>query len=181
MEVATKPAILKLVKVKDQYDCSAAIPSKHLACVKCKRTDGEASMLLCDTCNRGYCIWCLELALDEVPEGDWQCPKCLGTAVVVASAEVAMSIVEKMAAVKLHLKEKLGADVKLLPADVGPHRAVRFGREQPWQALTSRQVAGKDGAMVPHEVKRLAREVEWKKITQVIVLGSRDVERVMLW
>ncbi|KAK3233678.1 hypothetical protein CYMTET_56035 [Cymbomonas tetramitiformis] len=109
MEVATKPAILKLVKVqkdgvvvledstklreksavqdiapchlqvKDQYDCSAAIPSKHLACEKCMGTDGEAStMLLCDTCNRGYHIWCLEPALDKVPEGDWQCPKCLG-------------------------------------------------------------------------------------------------------
>ncbi|KAK3282754.1 hypothetical protein CYMTET_9524 [Cymbomonas tetramitiformis] len=136
-------------------------------------------MLLCDTCNRGYCIWCLELALDEVPEGDWQCPKCLGTAVVVASAEVAMSIVEKMAAVKLHLKEKLGADVKLLPADVGPHRAVRFGREQPWQALTSRQVAGKDGAM-----GNLPDRIKWgnqEELSRVIVLGSRDVERVMLW
>eukprot|EP00854_Cymbomonas_tetramitiformis_P011105 gene11105-biopygen11384 len=100
MEVATNPAILKLVKVqkdgvvvledstrlrekstgavqsiapchlqgKDQYDCSAAIPSKHLACEKCGKTDGEASMLLCDTCNRGYHTWCLEPALEEVPE-----------------------------------------------------------------------------------------------------------------
>ncbi|KAK3232677.1 hypothetical protein CYMTET_56978 [Cymbomonas tetramitiformis] len=153
MEVATKPAILKLVKVrkdgvvvledstklrekstvqsiapchlqvKNQYDCSAAIPSKHLACEECKRTDGEASMPLCDTCNHGYHIWCLKPALGGVPEGDWQCPKCLGTAVVAASAEVGISIVEKMAAVELQLKERLGADAKLLPADVGPHRA----------------------------------------------------------
>ncbi|KAK3267482.1 hypothetical protein CYMTET_23964 [Cymbomonas tetramitiformis] len=77
----------------------------------------------------------------------FKCPKCLGTAVVVASAEVTMSIVEKMAAVELQLKETLGADVKLLPADVGPHRAVRLGREQPWRALTSPQVEWKDGAM----------------------------------
>eukprot|EP00854_Cymbomonas_tetramitiformis_P034343 gene34343-biopygen26329 len=121
MEVATKPAILKLVKVqkdgvvvledstklgekstvqsiapchlqvKDQYDCSAAIPSKHLACEKCMRMDGEASMLLCDTCNRGYHIWCLEPALDKVPEGDWQCPKCLGATMVAASAEALTS------------------------------------------------------------------------------------------
>eukprot|EP00854_Cymbomonas_tetramitiformis_P034573 gene34573-biopygen33611 len=215
MEVATKPAIPKLVKVqrdgvvvledsaklrekstvqsiapchlqvKDQHDCSAAIPSKHLACEKCKRTDGEASMLLCDTCNHGYHIWCLKPARGEVPEGDWQCPECLGTAVVAASAEVGISIVEKMAAVELQLKEQLGADAKLLPADVGPHRAVKLGREQPWQALTSRRIAGKDGNMaqvktasqldwglqlvmtVPHEVKRLAREVDWKKVTQV--------------
>eukprot|EP00854_Cymbomonas_tetramitiformis_P020971 gene20971-biopygen21606 len=102
-------------------------------------------MLLCDTRNHGYHIWCLKPALGEVPEGDWQCPKCLGTAVVAASAEVGISIVEKMAAVELQLKERLGADAKLLPADVGPHRAVEHGREQPWQALTSRQIAGKDG------------------------------------
>eukprot|EP00854_Cymbomonas_tetramitiformis_P018689 gene18689-biopygen19280 len=125
MEVATKPAILKLVRVqrdgvvvledstklrekstvqsiapchlqvKDQCVCSAAIPSKHLACEKCKKSGGEASMLLCDRCNRGYHIWCLEPALDGIPEGDWQCPKCLGTEVVVASAEVSMSIVDK--------------------------------------------------------------------------------------
>eukprot|EP00854_Cymbomonas_tetramitiformis_P034572 gene34572-biopygen33566 len=177
MEVATKPAILKLVKVqkdgvvvledstklrekstvqsiapchlhvKDQYDCSAAIPNKRLACEKCMRTDGEASMLLCDTCNRGYHIWYLEPALEKVPEGDWQCPKCLGAAVVAASAEVGISIVERMAAMEPQLKEKLGADTILLPADVDPHRAVRLGREQPWQALTSRQVARKEGTM----------------------------------
>eukprot|EP00854_Cymbomonas_tetramitiformis_P001563 gene1563-biopygen1433 len=98
--------------VKDPYDCSAAIPSKHLACEKCKKTDGEASMLRCDTCNRGYQIWCLEPALDGVPDGDWQCPKCISTEVMVASAEVGTSIADKPAAVELKLKEKLGADMR---------------------------------------------------------------------
>eukprot|EP00854_Cymbomonas_tetramitiformis_P034165 gene34165-biopygen17657 len=116
--------IVKKLMVKDRYDCSAAIPSKHLACEKYAR---------------------------------------------------------------------------LLPADVGPHRAVSAGREQPWQApLTSRQTEKLDGTMgdlpdrvewgdqevlskltrtqvkvvsqldwglelamaVPHEVKRLANEVD---------------------
>ncbi|KAK3285297.1 hypothetical protein CYMTET_7087 [Cymbomonas tetramitiformis] len=104
-------------------------------------------MLLCDTCNRGYHIWCLEPALDKVPEGDWQCPKCLGVDTVAASAEVSASIVERMAAMELQLREKLAADAMLLPADVGPHRAVRPGREHPWQALTSRQMARKEGSM----------------------------------
>eukprot|EP00854_Cymbomonas_tetramitiformis_P034195 gene34195-biopygen19383 len=82
------------LQVKDQYDCSAAIPSKHLACEKCRRTDGEASMLLWDTCNRRCHTWSLEPALEGVPEGDWQCPKFLGTE-VIASAEVNPSIVER--------------------------------------------------------------------------------------
>ncbi|KAK3233750.1 hypothetical protein CYMTET_55967 [Cymbomonas tetramitiformis] len=118
MEVATKSAILKLVKiqrdgvvvledatklrekstvqsiapchlqVKDQYDCSAAVPSKHLACEVCRKTDGEAEMLLCDACNRGYHLWCLTPALDGVPEGEWLCPRCSGTGMQAANAEV---------------------------------------------------------------------------------------------
>ncbi|KAK3282327.1 hypothetical protein CYMTET_9928 [Cymbomonas tetramitiformis] len=60
-----------------------------------------------------------------------KCPKCPDTEVVVASAEVSTSIADKLAAMELELKEKLGADARLLPADVGPHRAVSMGREQP--------------------------------------------------
>eukprot|EP00854_Cymbomonas_tetramitiformis_P034219 gene34219-biopygen20930 len=94
-------------------------------------------------------------------------------AVVVASAEVSMTIVEKMAAVELQLKEKLGADAKLLPADVGPHRAVRTGREQPWQALTSRQVAGTDGAMgdLPDRVEWGNQEMLSRVIKELIMPG----------
>ncbi|KAK3283870.1 hypothetical protein CYMTET_8448 [Cymbomonas tetramitiformis] len=118
MEVATKPAILKLVKiqrdgvvvledaaklkekstvqsiapchlqVKAQYDCSAAVPSKHLACEVCMKADGEAEMLLCDTCNKGHHLWCLTPALSEVPEGEWLCPRCSVTRMQAASAEV---------------------------------------------------------------------------------------------
>eukprot|EP00854_Cymbomonas_tetramitiformis_P016774 gene16774-biopygen17307 len=86
-----------------------------------------------------------------------------------------MPIVEKMAAVELQLKEKLGADVKLLPADVGPHRAVRLGREQPWQALTSRQVAGKDGAMgdLPDRTESGNQE-ELSRVIKEIMPGHWD-------
>ncbi|KAK3273977.1 hypothetical protein CYMTET_17816, partial [Cymbomonas tetramitiformis] len=72
---------------------------------------------------------------------------CLGVEVVVVSAEVGTSIVEKLAAVELRLKERLGAGTKLLPADVGSRRTVKVGREQPWQALSLKQTAKLDGAM----------------------------------
>ncbi|KAK3256026.1 hypothetical protein CYMTET_34826 [Cymbomonas tetramitiformis] len=127
-------------------------------------------MPLCDTCNRGYHIWCLEPALDGVPEGDWQCPKCLGVAVVAAAAEVSTSIVEKMAAMELQLREKLGTDVVLLPANVGPHRAVRPGREHPWQALTSRQMLRKEGSM-----RDLPDRVAWENQEEL----SRVITDVM--
>eukprot|EP00854_Cymbomonas_tetramitiformis_P007773 gene7773-biopygen7846 len=154
MEVATKPAILKLVKVqrdgvvvledntklrekstvqsiapchlqvKDQYDCSAAIPSKHLACEK----------------------------------------------------------LDKLAAVELKLKEKLGADARLLPADVGPHRAVSIGREQPWQALTSRQAVKMNGAMgdLPDRVEWRDQEMLSKVITELMPGHWHDGHRTIL-
>ncbi|KAK3235428.1 hypothetical protein CYMTET_54364 [Cymbomonas tetramitiformis] len=160
MEVATKPAILKLVKiqrdgvvtledatklrekstvqniapchlqVKDQYDCSAAIPGKHHACEVCCREDGEAEMLLCDTCNRGYHIWCFQPALTQVPSGEWQCPKCSGTRIGAALAEVnaeSSELQDKLGMKEGQLSADLQEGMRLLPADVGPYRIVKEG------------------------------------------------------
>ena len=150
IEVATKPAILKLVKiqrdgvvvledsartrekstvqniapchlqVKDEYDLTKSKPSKHLACEHCKRMDGEAFMLLCDTCNKGYHTWCLEPALDSVPEGDWQCPSCLPQEVSASFVEVKSELSEKLLQAEGKLKEALGKGMRLLEFDVGP-------------------------------------------------------------
>ena len=49
--------------------------SPDLMCVVCERPDDEPNMLVCD-CKKGYHIYCLTPALEEVPEGDWKCPKC---------------------------------------------------------------------------------------------------------
>ncbi|KAK3235925.1 hypothetical protein CYMTET_53919 [Cymbomonas tetramitiformis] len=177
MEVATKSAILKLVKiqrdgvvvledatklkekrtvqsiapchlqVKDQYDCSAAVPSRHLACEVCRKADGEAEMLLCDTCNKGYHLWCLTPALDEVPEGEWLCPRCSGTRMQAANAEVQTQetkgscvLEDRLGMKEQQLNEKLSPDMRLLPADVGPRRVVKGDKFQPWQAISSREM-----------------------------------------
>ncbi|KAK3273273.1 hypothetical protein CYMTET_18479 [Cymbomonas tetramitiformis] len=177
MEVATKSAILKLVKiqrdgvvvledatklrekstvqsiapchlqVKDQYDCSAAVPSRHLACEVCWKTDGEGEMLLCDACNRGYHLWCPTPALDEVPEGEWLCPRCSGTGMQAANAEVQTQeaksscvLEDRLGMKEQQLNEKLSSDMRLLPADVGPRRVVKGGKFQPWHAISSREM-----------------------------------------
>ncbi|KAK3240018.1 hypothetical protein CYMTET_50097 [Cymbomonas tetramitiformis] len=184
MEVATKSAILKLVKiqrdgvvvledatklrekstvqsiapchlqVKDQYDCSAAVPSKHLACEVCRKTDGEAEMLLCDTCNRGYHLWCLTPALDGVPEGEWLCPVCSGTGRQAANAEVQTqkdessgALEDKLGMKEQQLNEKLSAEMRLLPADVGPRRVVKGDKFQPWHAISSGEMLLKEEDM----------------------------------
>eukprot|EP00854_Cymbomonas_tetramitiformis_P034390 gene34390-biopygen28468 len=178
MEVATKPAILKLVKVQkdgvvvleDSTKLREKSTVQNIAPCHLQENRWEAAMLLCDTCNRGFHIWCLEPALDEVPEGDWQCPKCLGMVAVAAAAVVSTSLVEKMAAMELQLREKLGTEAVLLPADVGPCRAVRPGREHPWQALTSRQMLKKDGSMgdLPDRVAWGNQEEPSRVITNVM-------------
>jgi hypothetical protein len=39
-------------------------------------------MLLCDRCDQGYHMDCLDPPLDEVPIEDWFCPQCDGTQAV---------------------------------------------------------------------------------------------------
>ena len=38
-------------------------------CQQCGRRSGESKKVLCDVCNVGYHIWCLTLAMDDVPGG----------------------------------------------------------------------------------------------------------------
>lgn len=45
-------------------------------CEVCAATDREESMLLCDGCNRGYHMDCLQPALTEIPASAWYCDYC---------------------------------------------------------------------------------------------------------
>ena len=55
--------------------------AKDEQCLRCGSTDdgGEEDsrrMLLCDTCDAGWHMYCLPVPLTSVPEGDWHCPDC---------------------------------------------------------------------------------------------------------
>ncbi|KAK3280194.1 hypothetical protein CYMTET_11959 [Cymbomonas tetramitiformis] len=107
LEAATKPAILKVVEIKDtgvvtledrtglkekttashiapcflmqikdKYDFQEAVPGKYHACHVCKRSDNDSKMLLCDRCNKGYHLWCLQPTLKKAPDGEWHGPCC---------------------------------------------------------------------------------------------------------
>lgn len=61
-------------------------PSKKVAvaqskpgenCETCGRGDDGVHMLLCDGCEAGYHIYCLDPPLTVVPKIDWYCSKCL--------------------------------------------------------------------------------------------------------
>jgi hypothetical protein len=46
-------------------------------CSVCKKRDVGDRMLLCDGCDRGWHIFCLDPPLDNVPHGAWYCPVCI--------------------------------------------------------------------------------------------------------
>ncbi len=45
-------------------------------CEVCSSPVDNGDMLLCDICDSGYHLHCLQPALSAVPEGYWICPKC---------------------------------------------------------------------------------------------------------
>lgn len=52
-------------------------PLAKYVCINCHRGDIEESMLLCDGCDDSYHTFCLIPPLNQIPKGDWRCPKCL--------------------------------------------------------------------------------------------------------
>ena len=44
-------------------------------CEICLSRGMESKMLLCDTCNKGYHTFCLEIPMHNVPKKKWHCPK----------------------------------------------------------------------------------------------------------
>jgi histone demethylase JARID1 len=46
-------------------------------CEKCGRGDDMTNLLLCDGCDYGYHIYCLDPQLKTVPDRDWYCDRCL--------------------------------------------------------------------------------------------------------
>ena len=47
-----------------------------IACDRCHRLDDAESMILCDSCDLGFHMFCLDPPLLAIPEGDWLCPRC---------------------------------------------------------------------------------------------------------
>jgi hypothetical protein len=49
---------------------------RDVPCQVCMGRDDEETMLLCDKCNQGYHMDCLDPAFERVPRGPWLCPSC---------------------------------------------------------------------------------------------------------
>uniref|UniRef100_A0A8D3DF56 [histone H3]-trimethyl-L-lysine(4) demethylase n=1 Tax=Scophthalmus maximus TaxID=52904 RepID=A0A8D3DF56_SCOMX len=57
--------------------CFSTISIDLYLCLVCGRGDEEDRLLLCDGCDDSYHTFCLIPPLQDVPKGDWRCPKCV--------------------------------------------------------------------------------------------------------
>jgi len=67
-------------------DPTVARPPADHPCEVCRLPNRPASMLLCDNCNSGWHINCLNPPLKKVPQGAWICPYCTASGVSMAEA-----------------------------------------------------------------------------------------------
>ena len=75
---STNCAPCHLANVNPTIDSSLREVHASHACHICSMQDREDTMLICDGCQRGYHLSCLDPPLDSVPEEEiWCCPECL--------------------------------------------------------------------------------------------------------
>ncbi|CAM6085939.1 unnamed protein product [Calypogeia fissa] len=66
-----------LPNVDGSMDPSLAPISASLRCMLCGSARDAAQMLVCDSCSRGWHIFCLTPPVEVVPVGRWVCPRCV--------------------------------------------------------------------------------------------------------
>ena len=73
-----------LPDIDPTLDLSLLRPSADFACEVCNSPEMADTMLLCDGCNTGWHMQCLDPPLKSVPKGDWLCPTCVKLGVTPA-------------------------------------------------------------------------------------------------
>ncbi|XP_013006024.1 PHD and RING finger domain-containing protein 1 isoform X3 [Cavia porcellus] len=68
--------ILKKMPVENTRACEEEEEEDPTFCEVCGRSDREDRLLLCDGCDAGYHMECLDPPLQEVPVDEWFCPEC---------------------------------------------------------------------------------------------------------
>ncbi|XP_062973145.1 PHD and RING finger domain-containing protein 1 isoform X2 [Elgaria multicarinata webbii] len=68
--------ILKKIPVENTKSQQDELEDDPTFCAVCGRSDREDRLLLCDGCDAGYHMECLNPPLSEVPVDEWFCPPC---------------------------------------------------------------------------------------------------------
>jgi hypothetical protein len=64
------------VQYIDAKTTDNTVPSEDMPCEVCRQTGREAEMILCDGCDTGWHMGCLNPSLTKVPDDEWFCPNC---------------------------------------------------------------------------------------------------------
>ncbi|CAL8256396.1 unnamed protein product [Gadus morhua 'NCC'] len=82
--VEVKEPVIEADKIKSRYKKNLPpvplippSPVDLVVCLVCGSGADEDRLLLCDGCDDSYHTFCLIPSLQDVPKGDWRCPKCL--------------------------------------------------------------------------------------------------------
>ena len=70
-----------------------------MVCEVCGLSEDDSNMLLCDRCNKGFHITCLQPPLSEIPAGKWYCEPCVMTSKVLDISEGSRDITKDSATV----------------------------------------------------------------------------------
>ncbi|XP_039177849.1 PHD and RING finger domain-containing protein 1 isoform X1 [Crotalus tigris] len=79
--------ILKKIPVENTKSQEDGLEEDPTFCEVCGRSDREDRLLLCDGCDAGYHMECLNPPLSEVPVDEWFCPPCAPANATPAEAE----------------------------------------------------------------------------------------------
>ncbi|XP_016849005.2 PHD and RING finger domain-containing protein 1 isoform X2 [Anolis carolinensis] len=71
--------ILKKIPVQNTKSQEDEVEDDPTFCEVCGRSDREDRLLLCDGCDAGYHMECLNPPLSEIPVDEWFCPPCAPT------------------------------------------------------------------------------------------------------
>ncbi len=76
-----EPILMQLQQPQEEL----VVDTTH--CIMCSSGDDDEKLLLCDLCNGGYHIYCLNPPLEAVPSGSWYCSKCVQAGYVLPKQE----------------------------------------------------------------------------------------------
>ena len=68
--------VARSVPVTVRANLEETIQEDPTYCEYCHQCDREDRMLLCDGCDLGYHLECLNPPMTEVPMDEWFCPEC---------------------------------------------------------------------------------------------------------
>jgi transposase InsO family protein len=88
----TNLAPCHLPNIDVSLDTRLLRPHASLPCQVCRFADDGDTMLLCDNCNTGWHMACLNPPLSDIPAGIWLCPMCINDGVTVADVKALRSV-----------------------------------------------------------------------------------------